>query len=116
MRLLNRFWGVDIEGTITLCNEAFRRLTGYSSSEITGRNAHDAVGVELVPFPIVLDLGFKLASAIARGLRLGVSGFLDEDNYLGHLGWGDDSGDDVNSVQAEKLLVEASMGRTPHEY
>jgi hypothetical protein len=45
-----------------------------------------------------------------------VSGFLLEDNYLGHLGWGDDSGDDVKSVQAEKLRVEASMGKTPHEY
>ena len=53
---------------------------------------------------------------LAGETRQGVSRFLVEDNYLGHLGWGDDSGDDVKSVQAEKLRVEASMGRTPHEY
>ena len=33
--------GVDIEGTITFCNEALRRMSGYSTEEIVGRNAHD---------------------------------------------------------------------------
>jgi PAS domain S-box-containing protein len=39
--IVEAVFGVNAEGTITFCNEALRRMTGYSSEEIVGRNAHD---------------------------------------------------------------------------
>ncbi len=32
--------GIDAEGTITLCNDALSRMTGYAKAEIVGKNAH----------------------------------------------------------------------------
>lgn len=39
--IVEAVFGVNIEGTITFCNEALCRMTGYSSPEIVGRNVHD---------------------------------------------------------------------------
>jgi PAS domain S-box-containing protein len=39
--IVGAVFAVNAEGTITFCNEALRRMTGYSSEEIVGRNAHD---------------------------------------------------------------------------
>jgi len=33
--------GMDAAGTITFCNDALERMTGYSKEEIVGKNAHD---------------------------------------------------------------------------
>lgn len=92
MRSLNRSWAWTLKGRLRSCAKAEFMLRDLS------------VRVELVPFRIVLDLGFHRVSAAARlaslgrgaggcvrpldlkELRLGVSGFVPEDNYLGHLG------------------------------
>jgi PAS domain S-box-containing protein len=39
--LVEGICGVDAEGTITLCNDALSRMTGYAKEEIVGKNAHD---------------------------------------------------------------------------
>ena len=39
--IVEAVFGVSAEGTITFCNEALRRMTGYASEEIVGRNAHE---------------------------------------------------------------------------
>ena len=91
MRSLNRSWAWTLKGRSRSCAKPQFMLGDLS------------VRVELVPFRIGLDLGFHRVSAAARlasagratasdptfdlkELRLGVSGFVPEDNYLGHLG------------------------------
>jgi len=39
--LVEGILGIDAEGTITFCNDALSRMTGYSKEEIVGENAHD---------------------------------------------------------------------------
>jgi PAS domain S-box-containing protein len=39
--LVEGICGIDAEGTITFCNEALSRMTGYSKEEIVGKNMHD---------------------------------------------------------------------------
>ena len=39
--IVDAVFGVNVESTITFCNDALCRMTGYSSEEVIGRNAHD---------------------------------------------------------------------------
>lgn len=39
--IVEAVFGVSEEGTITFCNDALHRMTGYSREEIVGRNAHE---------------------------------------------------------------------------
>jgi hypothetical protein len=62
-----------------------------------------SVGFHVAPGAAMPRFPPPLRGLPSREIQLAVSGFLLADDYLGHLGWGDDSGDDVKSVQAEKL-------------
>lgn len=65
--ILDGFCGVDAAGTITLCNEALLRMTGFTRAEILGQSAHDLLHHSDADGNRILREDCELLQATIRG-------------------------------------------------